>query len=49
MKDGDELTEAWRDFLFEFGYSIGVVWVMGKMKCRKLKPWAQERLDNKKI
>jgi len=42
-----EAEKALRDFLFAFGYSIGVIWVIQRIKWLKLKPHFQTRLNAK--
>ena len=42
-----EFEKAWRDFLFEFGYTFGMIWVANRIPWRKLKPHYQKRLDAK--
>ena len=42
-----DLREACLDFAFEFGYMIGVIWIVNRIPQLKLKPWAQARLDKK--
>ncbi len=43
----NEFEKAWRDFVFEFGYSIGVIWIINRTVGLKLKPQYQSRLDDK--
>ena len=43
-----ELKESWRDFLFEFGYSIGIIYLIERIKFLKLKHHYQIRLNDKK-
>ena len=43
----NNINEAWLDFLFEFGYSLRIVYLVHKIKGLKLKNWAQIRLDKK--
>jgi len=42
-----ELDKAWCDFLFEFGYMIGCIWMVNRIPWLKLKPHYQARLDAK--
>ena len=42
-----ELEKAWRDFLFEFGYSFGFIWVVNRLPWLRLKSQYQSRLDSK--
>ena len=43
----NEFIKAWRDFLFEFGYAYGIIWVIQRIKWLKLKTHYQKRLDAK--
>ena len=43
----NEVDKAWRDFLFEFGYTYRIIWVIQRIKWLKLKPHYQKRLDAK--
>jgi len=39
----DELSEAIRNFLYEFGKSLGIIWLIKKIPFLKLKDWVEER------
>ncbi len=41
------LDKAWKDFLFELAYGVGIIWMINRTKFLKLKPWVEERLANK--
>ena len=43
----NEADKAWRNFLFEFGYAIGAIWVINRIPWIQLKPQFQKRLDAK--
>jgi len=42
-----ELAKAWRDALFEFGYSFGMIWIVTRIPWLRLKPEYQSRLEAK--
>lgn len=46
-KDENEFEKAWRDFMFEFGYAFGFIWLVNKCKYLKLKDYYQKRLDER--
>jgi len=40
----NELTEVWRDLIFEIAYSIGIIWAIKRVKFLKLRSWVADRL-----
>ena len=44
MEEENEVLKAWRDFLFEFGKTFGVLYIVKKLKFLKFKDWVQRRM-----
>jgi hypothetical protein len=42
-----DADKALKDFLFEFGYSMGIIWIINRIPWLKLKPQYQTRLNTK--
>jgi len=47
--DQSDLDNALKNFAFELSYSIGVIWLVNKIKFIQLKPWVAERLKVKQL
>ena len=43
MNEFNDLNEAVRDFLYEFGKLLGIIWLIKKIPFLKLKDWVEER------
>ena len=46
-RDLNELRAAWRDFIFELAYVLGIIWLIKRTSGFQLKPWVKKKLKKK--